>query len=117
LTLLGGLGAWFAEQHTHKQQQQLLQQNGGAGMSSGGGNVNGGDLLDVVLPALLRTLRSQDEKLARNAATTIYRLAQQGELAGLLLARHQAWVQQVLGHYQSLGGVRQRMGERLSMAA
>ncbi len=85
LTLLGGLAGWLA------QQDQALGE---------------------VLPAVLVALQSQDDKLARNAATTVYRWCQHASLATRLLDRHRAWVENVLLLHSLAGGVQQRRGAR-----
>ncbi len=85
LTLLGGQSLWYLDQP---------------------------DSLRSVLDALSVTLKTGNEKLARNAATTVYRLCQQPALVGVILREHQQWVEGMLQVYGMLGGVQRRIGER-----
>lgn len=78
LTLMGGLPGWLVRN------QQYLPQ---------------------VLTADASSLRSPDDKLARNAATTAQRLTSYEELAALLFAAQPAHVQALLAEYQRRGGL------------
>ncbi|GFH12085.1 uncharacterized protein HaLaN_07713, partial [Haematococcus lacustris] len=84
LTLLGGLAQWL---------------------------VDNSEPLPALLLGLSSALQSQTESLARNAATTVYRLCQHNGLAQLLLIQHRAWVEGLLQLYQASGGVRRRLGQ------
>lgn len=64
----------------------------------------------MVLAALGNTLRATDEKLSRNAATTVYRLCQHHGMAQLMLASHSSFIDELLAIYQSMGGVQHRTG-------
>ncbi len=58
-----------------------------------------------VLTAAVSSLRSPDDKLARNAATCAQRLTSCEELAALLFATQPAHVQELLQEYQRRGGL------------
>jgi hypothetical protein len=78
VTLMGGLPQWLVRHTGH---------------------------LPAVLTAAARSLRSPDDKLARNAATCMQRLTSKEDLAALLFALQPAHVQELLQEYQRRGGL------------
>jgi hypothetical protein len=83
LTLLGGLPGWLVSQPS---------------------------ALDSVLGSISAALQSPDDKLSRNAATTINRLCKHASLASLIATRCGQWVQGVVDTYLARGGVTRRIG-------
>lgn len=84
LTLLGGLPHWYVR---HK------------------------DVLGLVTSAIQNALVSVDDKLSRNAATTICRLCQHEGLAKLLVTHHGSWVEAILQIYHKRGGMQQKTSQ------
>lgn len=83
LTLLGGLPGWY---------------------------VRHAELVPFVLHAVQFSLQADDDKLSRNAATTIHRLAQHEGLARLLVKHHIDWLDALMSLYHSHGGVQSKSG-------
>jgi hypothetical protein len=89
LTLLGGLPSWLVTQP---------------------------DVLDAVLGSIAASLHSPDDKLSRNAATTINRLCKHAGLASVIATRCGQWVQGMVDTYLARGGVTRRIGAWLQPA-
>jgi hypothetical protein len=69
-----------------------------------------GGPMQSVLFAVQHAVKSPDEKLSRNGATTLQRLCAHEGLARHLLAKHGPWVDSLVVVYQERGGMQQRAG-------